>query len=233
MYFLVNDERRFFMGWSAKAACTSIKMWFCCVSDIRAYRKNVHSVLGYGHNKWTDLHSRKPETFQDYRKYIIIRNPYARLVSGYVDVYVKNLRSRKPWKTFSDFVHALENDNKFKAVDRHHFVPQTGEYFKKINDSVKKWDRVVCCTDLNSQIIEINKEIGVDCHLLIHNATFDKRFSQTPIPAYSMSDKEILRYKPSFPCFYNEELSRVVEKVYASDFDFFSSQGFHYSSKDM
>lgn len=230
MYFLVNDNKKFFIGWSAKAACTSVKMWFCNVAGIKATESNVHKVLGYGQNKWSNLHARDPKTFKNYRKYIVIRNPYRRLVSGYIGVYIKNPnRSNRPWKTFQSFVEALEADPGFKNIDRHHFVPQTGEYFPKINKIINVWDRIIPAMDLSTHFKEINRELNVNFEISKHNKSFEHREARVLKPAYSMTDEEIKRHKPAFNCFYNEDIASVVHKIYKKDFEFFESCGIQYS----
>lgn len=230
MYFLVNDEKRFFIGWSAKAACTSVKLWFCGVSGIKANSHNVHNVLGYGQNKWSNLHARDPKTFQSYRKYIVIRNPFKRLVSGYIGVYIRNpKRSGRPWKTFQSFVKALKADPDFKTIDRHHFINQTGEYFPKINNAIAAWDMIIPASSITACFEKVNKTLGVNCPIRKYNQSFERRENNTPKPAYAMVDEEINRYKPRYECFYNEELISAVRFIYKKDFDFFETHGINYS----
>lgn len=64
---------------------------------------------------------------------IICRNPYKRLISGFFDKYKINGEHRKRWidgeLTFNNFVNVLIK-NEWKSIEKHHFTPQTTEYFK-------------------------------------------------------------------------------------------------------
>lgn len=130
MLFLLNIEKKIIFGWSAKCGCTHIKnLWF--------YLNNI---------KGNDWHNRKysarplPQNISEYTIIIFTRNPYKRLVSGFLDKYNKNGELRSVWGLnkkiiFKEFVDILVT-NDFSKINRHHFTPQTSErYNDRIFDS--------------------------------------------------------------------------------------------------
>ena len=85
------------------------------------------------------MHTKKdynklPNDIENYITIIFIRNPYKRIISGFLEKYKKKGRLRHLWKnpflSFSQFVDKLINCD-WKIIDRHHFTPQTTEEFDK------------------------------------------------------------------------------------------------------
>ena len=132
MLFLVNKERKTIFGWSAKCACSHIKnMFYFLQSGIFCEpNQSVHRGKGLDFQPL-------PENLGEYTIILFIRNPYKRLVSGFLDKYKKDGEFRELWTIpaplkFSNFVDALYY--KSTMIDRHHFTPQTSEHF---NDDIR------------------------------------------------------------------------------------------------
>jgi hypothetical protein len=137
MYFLVDLNNKIIIGWSAKCGCSHIKIIFWFLHNNNE-NNTIHTDLDYGN---------LPDDIENYRTIIISRNPYKRIVSGFLDKYNQNGQYRKYWNnniniTFTNFINELI-ENKWSIIDEHHFTPQTKERFdRKIfnSKSIKFYD---------------------------------------------------------------------------------------------
>jgi hypothetical protein len=122
MYFLIDEKKKVMFGWSAKCGCSHIKKiyWYLQNSIID---NKIHSK-----KEWNNI----PNDIENYTTILIIRNPYERIISGFLDKYKKDGQFRHLWKhdtlTFSTFVDKLIK-NDWKIIDKHHFIPQTNDAF--------------------------------------------------------------------------------------------------------
>lgn len=107
MYYSVDKNRRIIFGWSPKSGCSHVKTLFLYLNKL---------------NYSTPQHIHSPSTFhplphdiENYTTLIFIRNPYHRIVSGFLDKYKKTGQYRNKWThptiTFSKFVEELIHHN--------------------------------------------------------------------------------------------------------------------------
>ena len=124
MFFLVDIDNKIIFGWSAKCGCTHIKniYWFLQTGNLENLIHTPKDV------------NNLPDDIENYITLIFSRNPYKRLLSGFLDKYKKNGEYRHRWKypslTFSQFVDKLIN-YEWNIIDSHHFEPQTTHIFDK------------------------------------------------------------------------------------------------------
>ena len=103
MFCLINKELKIVFWWSAKCGCSYIKKLFYILSDFNI-PYNIH------HNSFNKFNIND----NNYKHILFIRNPYKRIVSGFLDKYVKQ-KSRKWFNsisynhTFLDFVDKLSH----------------------------------------------------------------------------------------------------------------------------
>jgi hypothetical protein len=124
MFFLVDIKNKIIFGWSAKCGCSHIKniYWFLQTGNLqnRIHTHKDNNVL--------------PNDIQNYTTIIFTRNPYKRIVSGFLDKYAKSGEFRHLWKdsflSFSQFLDKVINYD-WRKIDKHHFTPQTTENFDK------------------------------------------------------------------------------------------------------
>jgi len=156
MLFLISEEKKVIFGWSAKCGCSHVKnMFYYLQSGVFCEpNQSVHR----GHD-FQPL----PENLSPYVVILFIRNPYKRLVSGFLDKYVVGKEFRHLWDdriplTFSNFVEKLVE--KSPMVDHHHFTPQTTEHFV---DQIKEHSKTLIydINNINYNLIEhiFGKEI--------------------------------------------------------------------------
>jgi len=127
MYFLTDNNKKVIFGWSAKCGCSHIKNLFYYLTNQNT--KDLHrEYTGFSNDSNID----------DYTIILVIRNPYERIVSGFLNKYNITGSFRKMWKndemlTFKNFVDNLV-DERFDQIEIHHFTPQLSE---KWHDDIK------------------------------------------------------------------------------------------------
>ena len=90
--------------------------------------------------------NRLHDDIENYTTLIFCRNPYKRIVSGFLDKYKKNGEFRHKWKypsiTFSQFVDELIKNN-WVMIEDHHFTQQISENFDNkilLSKTIKFYD---------------------------------------------------------------------------------------------
>jgi hypothetical protein len=225
MYFLVDNVNKIIFGWSAKCGCSHIKhiYWFLQTNNLDNV---IHTKKDY---------NEIPNDITNYTTLIFSRNPYKRIVSGFLEKYKKNGEYRNLWPypslTFSQFIDKLIDYN-WDIIDKHHFEPQT-EYIldKKIlmSKTIKFYD----ISNINYAYIEqlykknipdyvINKKEG---HERQYQITTDKYLNDY---VYDLNIDEYINYNIDIKYFYNEEIIKKVFNFYIEDFNFFEENGINY-----
>lgn len=218
MYFLIDKQRNVIFGWSAKCGCSHIKNLF-------NYLTNISTNIIHHTGSYQSL----PFLIQKYTLIIFSRNPFKRLVSGFLDRYKGNGNLRHKWKynkiTFEMFVNELIKNN-YNMIERHHFTPQTSEKFNlnKIHSSrlIKFFD----IENIDYEFIEklYNKKITDQVksfrgdHLRSENIK-----NKEPINnyVYNLDMEKYINHKVDYKYFYNRELKQKVFYFYKNDFIFF------------
>ena len=221
MYFLIDEKTKVIFGWSAKCGCSHIKKIYWYLQNGIVDNK-IHSK-----KEWNNI----PNDIENYTTILIIRNPYERIISGFLDKYKKNGEYIHLWKyntiTFSNFVDELIK-NEWKMIERHHFIPQTCDAFDiRIKNS--KELIIYDIQNMNYNYIEKLFEKKIPENLInfkgphVRNADIllEKYI-------YHMDMSEYFDYKVPTKYFYNEEIKNKVYHFYINDFTFFKEKGFDY-----
>lgn len=225
MHFIVDDEYKVIFGWSAKCGCSHIKRIF------RLLKYNITSGTSY------EIHKLKnytlPNDIENYTTIIICRNPYKRLVSGFLDKYKFNGEFRHMWKykyiTFSAFVYELLKSN-WNVVEKNHFAPQISDNFDK-NKILKS--KCIKCYDIENidyNFIEkiYNKKIPLDILNKKEGHERKKYTNNYSGYVYNMYMYKYYNYNVDIKYFYDTKLKEQVHKFYEQDFIFFNEFGFNY-----
>ena len=174
-----------------------------------------------------------PQNMQEYTMIIICRNPYKRLLSGFLDKYKKCGQFKHKWKneiiTFNIFIEELLKEN-WEKIDFHHFSLQTSEYFDetKIMNSDKIF--VYDIANINYSFIEdiYGKKIP---ELLLNEKCVHVRekYDETlDGPVYDLQMNKYFEKNVTIQQFYNEDIKQKIYLFYKDDFDFFKKFGINY-----
>lgn len=227
MYFIIDNERQIIFGWSAKCGCTHLKR-ICIYLQTGILTEDVHKEY-YANSL--------PHDIQNYTTIVIIRNPYKRLVSGFLDKYRPYGQYRQNWKdsflSFSKFVDRLVIKD-YNAIDYHHFTPQTSEKFDEkiiLSKTIKFYD----ITNIDYAYIEelYNKKIPEDV-LKFHGNHLREKYIKESIThkmnVYNLNIDTYIDYNIDIKYFFNEEIKEKVFNFYINDFEFFKNIGFDYKN---
>jgi hypothetical protein len=226
MYFLVDTMNKVIIGWSAKCACSHIItiIRFLQNMNITVHTENDINIL--------------PSDIENYTTLLFIRNPYKRIVSGFLDKYRNNGQYRhilnNKYKTisFSQFVDELITYN-YELINKPHFELQTdGSYSKQIFESktikffdIENIDYTFIENLFNKKIIDsiLNKKFGHErSRVVFVNKVITKN-------VYDLNIDELINCNIDTKYFYNEDIKNKIYKFYEKDFILFKEHGFDYN----
>jgi len=218
MYFLIDNSTNVIFGWSAKCGCTHIKNIFnYLINNTTFYNKHHKNQMNY-----------LPNNIENYTVIIFCRNPYSRLVSGYLDKYKKSGEYRYRWVknilTFELFINELLVNN-WEVIDNHHFTQQTSEAFDE--EKLLKCKKLYCfdIAKINYSIIEqlFNKKLSNEIINNIGNNNFKKDNEKLEKYIFNEDIDNYINYSFDYKYMYNDELKKKVYKFYEYDFKFFKN----------
>jgi hypothetical protein len=217
MYFLINNTKKIIFGWSAKSGCTHVKHLFCYYSNIQI-KKGIHVTC-----KFLSL----PKNHENYTVIIFVRNPYKRLVSGFLDKH-KLITCPDHTKTFQFLINQLYQ-NKWELVDPsgngHHFRPHLSEAYQTNLNIHFVYDIE------NIDYYKLNELFGVIAPDSIKNfrghhiLQYSKDIDNQEKKMWIVPAKRIGSIKPNYKMFYNQDLANKVESIYKKDFELFEQHG--------
>jgi hypothetical protein len=222
MFFLVDNKYKIIFGWSAKCGCSHVKRIFNFFTT-----NKIDGIIHTG----KEMH-KLPDDIINYTTIIISRNPYKRLISGFLDKYSINGQFRCFWKykfiTFSRFIDELVK-NDWKMIEHHHFTPQTTEGF----DEKILLSKCIKCYDIENidyNYIEELYNIKIPEILLNKKEGHERKQNKLSYNNYVYDLRMMVYYdfNVDIKYFYNENLKNKVFNFYKNDFDFFKKLGFDY-----
>jgi hypothetical protein len=234
MFFLVSHKYKFLMGWSAKCGCSSVKHWYL---DIHGVDKSqlgmpVYKAIGDANTQYTRLDWSNPALYRDYRKYVVVRNPYSRVVSGFVNKYIieKSLPNYG-WATFSQFLQMLAADTEFKMVDIHHFTPQFSEAYSSFEQAGFQFHLVIKLEKLAEGLKLVSTHHGLnEMPIREENRTTYGESCKFYTNAADLSIESFdLEKIPPFQYFYDTLTIERVRCIYAKDFEYLERMGVFYA----
>jgi hypothetical protein len=234
MILLENKDYKIIFGTSPKSGNTFIRRLHTYIECIDNYEGCVGGfVNGITHRVPS---SPLPDHLSGYIIYIVLRNPFERVISGFLDKYNKTHPYRKQYWTskmpctFKNFVNQLKNNS--SHVEPAHFNKQlAGNYITRItkHDKVfvydlKNMDFTVLENRINTQFPE---EILTNPNKNTFNTTLN---NQTCIdyPVYDTNIDDICSY-PEAKYFYTADLKDIIYNIYSEDFEFAKLYGIDYN----
>jgi len=223
MFFIINEQKKVIFGWSAKCGCSHVK-------------KIIH-FFGNGlidneiHNGKTDIHL-LPTNIENYEIILFIRNPYKRLISGFIDKYNQNVQYNYLWNielklNFYNFVDKLIEES--NVIDIHHFTPQTSEHFN--NDIINHKNLIIYDIEkINYKYLENKFNTKIPKELIDFRGGHENKATKIiNTPVYDLLIEEYYDYKPLTQCYFNNDILNKVNEYYKNDFIFFKEKGFLYT----
>lgn len=251
MNFAVLNNHKLIIGLTAKSGCTYIKN--LCVRASTGERPpvgaDIHNnprwkslelgeedVLLSRVNKWDNL------TLREYKVVFIMRNPYERLVSGFLDKYqppgffkpnggdfYRHLPKSYPL-TFEKFTDSLLGHHRWKYIDRTHFKPQVRLpnqlcSIQNLVSEFKIWDLK------NIDYDYLNKSCSINNSSTISRGPHQRKATtkwEGPENISKLPMTEYIEYNVSYSSFYTPELKSKINKFFQNDFRFAQTQNIHY-----
>jgi len=133
MKFLFDPVNKTIFGYSPKCGLTHINNLFDFLFD--------KQPSNHSHNHHMD---KIPPDIEEYTMILVVRNPFERIISGFIHRYGRSSCYQNLWNqyldkplTFRNFVDELTTQKKNAImIDWYHFIPQTSEDFHKIMSNI-------------------------------------------------------------------------------------------------
>ena len=224
MLFITDEINKVIVGWSAKSGCSHIKkiFWY-----LKTGNENHQIHIKAEYNKI-------PDDSENYTIILFIRNPYERLLSGFLDCYRKGSgghynKWKKPTITFSDFVdQLLKND--WDIIDRHHFTPVLSEFFNEYLIKKSKAFFIYDIKNIDYKNIEKIYNKPIPPSLISFKGEHIRRETELmEKPVHDLNMELYFDYKVPTRFFYTEDIKQKVYNYYRMDFNFFVKHGFNYN----
>ena len=219
-YQMINQQKKFIVLFSPKCACTTLKRWFA------ESLENKEIVNQQALNKY-QISVKRIAQYTGYRKILFVRDPHDRLVSFYCKFIVYytelwgfadgNKRVNLKGKTFSEFVHILDELWKDGVHFQHHLEPQLAGLESIVPDKIVRID------DLDRELVEISLDLGFEyvpkrLNAGNHSSDVSELVSEWH-PNWFHSHG-----LPRHDCFYNKKLRGIVARIYAPDLACYQSK---------
>ena len=216
MYFIRDKKKKILYGWSAKSGCSHIKkiLKYLMYNKLNA---TIHTNEEYGPYE-------EEETI-----ILFIRNPYERLISGFIDKYTKQGQYRNQWVentdkslTFRNFVAELIAHG-FRAINEHHFTPQLSEAWC---DEVEQHKNVILydIKAIDYAYLESRYDKKIPQELLDFRGGHENVKSRETNSLAADTDPRLFgTVLPFWQDFYQDvDIKKQVERFYAKDFGLMS-----------
>ena len=161
-----------------------------------------NDTISTGHSTINDIHLKFPHT-KDYFSFAFVRNPWARLVSGFS--MWKNISYDHPWSQwdskemdfcknydFKDFIYAI----KINHIVKPHTQPYIGHYFEKPSDM-----------NFIGKLEQYQNDFNFVCNQI--------GFPYKEVPHSNKSSHS------HYSEYYDDETKEIVAKKYAEDIEYF------------
>jgi len=251
MFPLYDDKNKKIFFWSYKCGCTYIRDIFYNHYLKLNYKPNYIKIITLL-SRYNKVDNQKLITYQ---KIYVCRDPYARIVSCFVDKYINghftfwlNLNiwiknffnyfsyngNKKYYKfNFEDFIDLVYEkivQSRINLLEFYHIAPQFSINYN--NNFVL--DKIYKLEDLDSSFF-LKDEFNITNNV-IHESKHHNNcsISENNIKdAFKLNHEQLLILKqnkriPHYKCFYNEDIKKKVDEIYKMDIDILSKFNINY-----
>ena len=227
---IVSHKYKFICFWNAKCACGTIKKWFLNIHGIYDWEYSPHSEI----SKYTPVinsHNLLETPYKDYYKFVVVRNPWKRLVSYYKNKKIlmrhknitfpidRNYHNETGDITFNELVKLIANSSKYSRED--HVADQY------IGLETVKFNKIVKLENIDNDMKEVEKILEIPS-IFNFKTTFHQPSSPVSDSTNFVFNKKPLEFDhndlPSYEYFYNNELKDLVNNIYQMDINQFNYQ---------
>ena len=239
---LINKKKKFILFWMPKCGCTTVSWWFFKTlalenkvksmppddlgAKVHYYRDRIY--LG----KRSFKHQRLGKYYKNprYFKFVVVRNPYWRIVGSYIGIMHGKLSDKNLYKE----IEIKDEDNMISFSE---FLDQLGEIDLHTSDNHFRYqisndcwrddvevDYIVYLEDLAKGLDLVNKKFNF--HIPI-----EKLYSRPKTAAVLNDDSELCDYSfnklldvfnkyngiPHYKHFYNSEILKKIQRIYEPD----------------
>lgn len=222
---LVNHKYRLIFFWNGKCACTTMKKFFIkTVEDKNGDNLSERELHTYIMRYYLKNEINKNRILNGYKKIIVVRNPYSRLVSFFTNKCIVNKdkiiidKRKQPINpkqySFFDIITIILNTP--KQYLEHHIAPQITELEDiKFNNIIKMEnleDEMKMVLLENDILIQFDFKIKVGGHDTKYN---DTESTKSLFIKANKFDKNNI---PTYKWFYNTNISKKIAEYYHDDF---------------
>lgn len=224
---------------SYKAGSKWVERMFYDYTDIANHGHKVEICKGH----WSSLNNP--------RHILFMRNPYKRVVSGFIFIYAlsnfhRRVNYQDLWEipehkdalTFEMFVDILYNSKDWedavsKGVNDEHFCPQwlnANTYGKSILD-LNIFDKVYDIENIDYNYIDslFTNSINIDqLRNSRNNSNYGNYNGSKPAYKLNLLELFLMKNKPNWKLFFNSDIRFKFEQVYSNDFKLAAFHGLHY-----
>ena len=224
MQFIIIDTKKIIIFWSPKCGCTTLKTILAIFFNIENNKnKDIHlnEELSVKIDK---KDKNKMDIYKNYDIVMLIRNPYERLVSGFLNKYAfGTYKNPSNCNCFYDFCSILQKDP--KKINKHHFEKQTkGKGWDFYNELQRPKIKYILNT---SDVNDIRKILGLNIPEIKENynkKVIENNEEMEKTNLWSLDYKKLKKLNNiNYFYFYNDDIKNLVYNIYKDDFMFFNN----------
>jgi hypothetical protein len=221
MYIIIDNKLKLIFAYTHKCGSTHVVNLFYYI---------VYNELLYEKSYPKD--QTIPNNIDEYKIFVFIRNPYKRIVSGFLHGIIANEFFMRYWYTkfnmqitFYNFIKNIDI-----IIDDDHFKPQmSGPFFEiiKNRNDIIYYDIENINYDYLEKLFNIN--IIDNVKNLKGIETNNGELNKITDYVYDINPNNYIKYNVPLYLFYNNDINLKVNDIYKDDFLYFKSIGFNYN----
>ena len=225
MRYIIIHSKKLIIFWSPKCGSSTLKLILAIYFKVYNTKyKHIHLNKELS-VKFDKRDKNKIHIYKKYDIVMLVRNPYKRLVSGFLNKYVNNQHLKNPpnCNCFYDFCRILQKNP--KKIERHHFKKQTsGKGWNFYNELQRPNIKYILNT---SKVNDIIKILGLNIPEIKRNynkKVIEKDEEMKKTNLWSLDYKKLNNLNNiNYSNFYNDYIKKLVYNIYKDDFIFFNN----------